>query len=286
MRWIARRRVSRPLVRSLLKLRVLRSYRISPISRPRDIVRYVLTDREVTNFTYDLANERDIAPFVAQALALPEETIATYVAEASCDRALAALLGSRLAERDDRNRTPRFGRRLGWYAVVRAVKPGLVVETGTHDGLGTALLARALQRNADEGAEGQLLSFDITPGSGWLVPDEVRRFVRIIIGDVREELPRELTGRTVDVFIHDSAHTYEHELFEYDLAMSHAAETLVLISDNAHASTALEDLAAGASTEYHYFAEQPRGHFYPGAGIGLTVWRRNGSRQPSRPAAH
>ena len=34
-----------------------------------------------------------------------------------------------------------YGRRLGWYALVRALKPRTVVETGADKGLGSCVLA-------------------------------------------------------------------------------------------------------------------------------------------------
>jgi hypothetical protein len=79
----------------------------------------------------------------------------------------------------------------------------------------------------------------------------------------------------VGMIIHDSEHTYEREQFELSFAIEHAAPSLVLISDNAHATTALSDLCQQLGIEYHYFAERPVHHFYPGAAIGLGVYIRH-----------
>ena len=88
-------------------------------------------------------------------------------------------------------------------------------------------------------------------------------------------LPAALSERHVGVFIHDSLHTYEHERFELELelALERADETLFLVSDNAHASTALPDLCRERGLSYHEFRERPVGHFYPGAALGLGVSR-------------
>ena len=76
------------------------------------------------------------------------------------------------------------------------------------------------------------------------------------------------------MIVHDSEHTYECERFELTTALSHASSTIALVSDNAHATTALRDIARDLRIDYHFFREQPRGHFYPGAGIGLAICRR------------
>jgi hypothetical protein len=63
---------------------------------------------------------------------------------------------------------------VAWYAVVRALKPQLIVETGIKQGLGSLVLLAALERNAGEGGSGRLISFDIDPFSGWVVPQRLR----------------------------------------------------------------------------------------------------------------
>ena len=76
------------------------------------------------------------------------------------------------------------------------------------------------------------------------------------------------------MIVHDSEHTYACEHFELTTAVSRAAPTLALVSDNAHATTALRDLAKNLKIDYHFFQERPRGHFYPGAGIGLAIFEQ------------
>ena len=54
----------------------------------------------------------------------------------------------------------RFGRRLGWYAFIRVIKPKVVIETGVDKGLGSILLCSALLRNKEEGFEGKYYGTD------------------------------------------------------------------------------------------------------------------------------
>jgi predicted O-methyltransferase YrrM len=171
---------------------------------------------------------------------------------------------------------PRFGRRLGWYAIARLRKPKLIAETGIHDGLGSALLLRALEINARDGVEGRLISFDPRAETGWLVPEPLRsrwepRFVTS--DDPERGLPAALEAEEVDFFIHDSEHTHAVEMFEFSAAVEHAAPGCVLLSDNAHATSALKDIAGNIGREYAFYPEKPKNHWYPGAGIGLVVCR-------------
>ena len=135
-------------------------------------------------------------------------------------------------------------------------------------------MTTAVERNAGEGSDGRLISFDVNPHAGWLVSERLRERWRPVYRATSEALERELEGVEVGMIIHDSEHTYECEHFELTTAVSHASPTTALVSDNAHATTALRDIAANIGIDYHFFRERPRGHFYPGAGIGLAILDR------------
>jgi Methyltransferase domain len=164
-----------------------------------------------------------------------------------------------------------LGHRVAWYAVARAVKPRLVVETGIKHGLGALVLLVALERNAHEGNAGHLISFDIDPFSGWVVPDRLRHNWEPIFASTFDALESTLAGREVDLFICDTPPDYEIESFEMRAALRHAAPGIVLIAGNGDRTAVLPELAAERDGEYHYFAERPRRHIYPGAGIGLAL---------------
>jgi hypothetical protein len=231
---------------------------------------FLFRNRERSNFTYDIDNVGELINFLAVALDASHAEVERFARELADDDELVSALTERCRLRDW-SYIPRFGRRIGWYCAVRLTRPALVVETGTHDGLGTCVLARALQRNVREGSPGRLKTFDVDPKAGWLVPDWLREHVDVEIGDTRTELPTHLAGEHVGLFLHDSLHTYEHERFELSCALEHADVRLVLLSDNAHATTALRDLCKEAGADYAFFAERPRDHFYAGAGIGIGV---------------
>lgn len=238
---------------------------------PLAATRYVLFDHELDNFTYSIENTRELVDFIADALAADRATVAGYVAELRDDAELVAAIREKLAGRPDRNASMPFGRRFGWYAVARIRRPTLVVETGLHDGLGATVLLRALERNRAEGHGGSLISIDIRSAAGWLIPERLRPGHEVAIGDSLRQMEPLVGDRRIGMFIHDSDHRYEHEMAELELAARLAAPWAVLISDNAHAGRALADFCEHSGLQYRFWHEIPKGHFYPGAGIGMAV---------------
>lgn len=252
------------------KIRALRTYRELRRS-PAKAFRYLLFDREVDNFTYDITNKDDLAACIAGVLGRDAGIICGYVNELESDQELRQAIEDAMGTRQGSRRSVFYGRRLGWYAAVRATKPQLAIETGVHDGLGSAVLLRALARNADEGTEGVLLSFDIRQDVGWLVPSWLRGRYELRIADARTTLAEAVADRRVDFFIHDSDHRYEHETGEFEAVLQLTGPAAVLISDNAHSGTAFRDFCSSHGLTFHFCREQPDHPFYPGAGIGIAV---------------
>jgi Methyltransferase domain len=251
-------------LRWISKARAVRSVG-APLSRH---LGYVLADPEPDNFTYELANWDELEAFVADVCGADRATVAELIAEARTDQLLARRLRDATAShRLWSKREPPLGKRLAWYALARLVRPELIVETGVHDGLGALVLLRALERNAQEGTAGRLVSFDINPAAGWIVGSDPRWELRI--EPALEGLPARLeAGPAVGIFIHDSLHTYENERAELLLAGAHLAPDGVLITDNAHGSPALRDSCEELGLRYFEFHERPAGHFYPGGAMG------------------
>jgi hypothetical protein len=255
---------------------VTQHYPQPALRRPMAALKFILTDREIANFTYEIGNYDELHRFIARNLGCPEETVRRYSLELREDADLTRRLGERLAPRKDRKAVPLYGRRVGWYCAVRVKKPSLVVETGVSDGLGSAVLLRALERNRAEGQAGRLIGIDIDPTAGWLLDNALTQHYQLVIEDSQRALPRVLAGQRLELFIHDSNHHYAHERAEYALIKPFLTPDAVILSDNAHAVPALEDFSKEEGRPYDFFHEEPVGHFYPGAGIGLS--RPSGQR--------
>ncbi len=162
----------------------------------------------------------------------------------------------RLADND-----VRYGRRVGWYAIVRALKPEHIVETGTDKGLGSCVLAAALLRNDI----GRLTTIDTSPDAGYLITGRYAEVTNQVRGNSVEVLPE---VAQVDLLLHDSWHAFEHETAEYEAA--HLTSRALVLSDNAHSTDALLEWAERTGRQFAFFHEEPDRHWYPGGSIGAA----------------
>lgn len=151
------------------------------------------------------------------------------------------------------------------YWVIRTFKPKTVVQTGVCNGLSTAFMMLALAKN---GPEGQLHAIDLAhifdpnnpdwtvPGmvygvlipegktSGWMVPDMYKDRCHIENGDAKELLPK-LIDRlpSLDMFYHDSDHSYQHMMFEFDEAMRKLDKGGIVLGDDVSWNASVWDFA-------------------------------------------
>jgi len=145
------------------------------------------------------------------------------------------------------------------YAAVKLMHPRVMVETGVGPGTtATAILS------AMKGTEGRLVSFDLGVKFGEdepipvgaLVPNELREKWELILGDSSKTLPEEI-GRLspVDMFFHDSDHTYQHVEFELETFMGHASERFLIIIDNFNWSDAPYDFCKKYGLNLYHIAD-------------------------------
>jgi len=156
------------------------------------------------------------------------------------------------------------------YAAVRILKPECVVETGIANGVSSAYILLALHRNQ----RGKLHSIGLPDPAylpegkeaGWFVPKWLRKPWHVHLGDAKEILPRLLPelGR-IDIFLHDSLHTYEHMLWEFEIAYPFLRLGELLFADDALWNSAFEDFARKVGT--------PEARILHGVG----VLRKNGA---------
>jgi hypothetical protein len=150
------------------------------------------------------------------------------------------------------------------YALVRKLRPRVAVETGVCNGFSTAFLLLALKRNG----LGELHSIDlpevvgadyepgtfwegkqgaaIPPGKepGWMIPDGLRGRWRLATGSSQEELPPLLARiGEIDLFVHDSEHSYECMDFEFRAAWPALRDGGALVADDWNWNDAFAELA-------------------------------------------
>jgi len=139
------------------------------------------------------------------------------------------------------------------YLICRMLQPKVVVETGVAYGVTSSYILLALSENA----KGTLHSIDLPPLArdaakqvGRLVPVELRGRWKLTIGSARTELPRTIDrAGGLDIFVHDSLHTYRHMQWELGLALSRLRRGGALVADDIEGNRAFEEAAAHLSVD-------------------------------------
>jgi predicted O-methyltransferase YrrM len=92
---------------------------------------------------------------------------------------------------------------------------------------------------------------------GWIIPDHLRHRWELTIGRSQDRLPT-LLGELgkIDLFLHDSEHSYDCMSFEFRTAFGHLRSGGILASDDASWNSAFEDFAASVNRSV-----QPLGRF-------------------------
>ncbi len=266
-------------------LRSLRASRIGPyINIPRrfynnsayairpaaQVLKWLFNSREDTNLTYALTerNLRYLVHFLAIATASPVDAVKAYIDEVVSDRELHAHIVGLTASGPYRSYADLrcdFGRRIGWYALARILKPDVVVETGIDKGFGAVVLCAALLRNG----KGRYYGTDINPRAGYFLKGKYAQVGTVLYSDSIESLTA-LDGK-VDLFVNDSDHSGEYELREYETIAGKLSPNAVVIGDNAHATSSLVIWSEAKNRSFMFWREQPQDHWYPGGGIGLSL---------------
>ncbi len=131
------------------------------------------------------------------------------------------------------------------YLITRLIEPNCVVETGVSSGASSAYILRALHDNG----QGHLYSIDLPPdnlpadkNSGFVVSKELGSRWQLSIGDSRTLLKPLLEEiGPVDCFLHDSLHTYDHMMFEYNTVYDFIRPAGLFLSHDVGANQAFLD---------------------------------------------
>jgi hypothetical protein len=235
-----------------------------------EIVKWAYHSRENDNFTFELTEQNldYLAATVATVTGATVATIQSYLREPEID--LYDYLKVKAADLPIDNPTS-FGRRLAWYAIARATKPRVIIETGVHQGLGSVLLCSALKRNAAEGVLGKYYGTDINTSAGMLLAAPFDQYGKILYGDSIASL--QAIDETIDLFINDSDHSAEYEAREYALVESRLSPKSIVLGDNSHVTDELLKFSVKTGRQFLFFKEEPKNHWYPGAGIGISFRR-------------
>jgi predicted O-methyltransferase YrrM len=144
------------------------------------------------------------------------------------------------------------------YSLIRALRPSTIIETGVLHGMTSAFILRAIEKNGagrlisidlpsnfDEGPankDGYFATLPPEKAPGWIIPERYLGNWELVLGASAEALPPTLEKNpAIDVFLHDSEHSYETMWFELATAWSHLTAKGILICDNIDNNTSFFD---------------------------------------------
>jgi predicted O-methyltransferase YrrM len=103
------------------------------------------------------------------------------------------------------------------YGLTRWLRPTVLVESGGFIGMSSAFILKAL---ADEKlAEPKLYSIELSENcqQGALIPEALRSWPAFVPmrGRIEDFLKSDQLPQSIDMFLHDSSHSYQHMLWEF-----------------------------------------------------------------------
>jgi len=212
---------------------------------------------------------RQVIPYakaLALALKLPKHNVEQVLAEKSIQR-LEETIQAQTASADgkgpfDFHHNGDFSLARTVYAACRVLSPSVVLETGVAYGVTTAFALQALAVNN----KGALLSIDLPPLGksadshvGRLIPRKLRERWTLCRGNVKRALcPSLALVGDVDVFVHDSLHTYQNMTFELRAVWPHLRPGALVIADDVGLNEAFHDFAREVRPSFHGVMKEER----------------------------
>lgn len=131
------------------------------------------------------------------------------------------------------------------YILCKIIKPKIVVETGVAYGLSSMYILQALSENKI----GTLYSIDsvFSPWQskemiGSAIPSHLCENWKLVFGPSSEKLKETLSSlASLDIFFHDSLHTYKNMQFEFETVWPFVNKDGFLISDDISGNNAFHD---------------------------------------------
>jgi predicted O-methyltransferase YrrM len=134
--------------------------------------------------------------------------------------------------------------------IILSTQPELVLETGICAGSSTVIILECLKQLN----KGHLYSIDdsslIKKWTSCFVTEDLKLRWTWIKDKAEAYLPTLANDFKVDIFFHDSCHTYQHMLFEYNWALRHVKSNGWLVSHDCTSNNAWEDFKKNNADKY------------------------------------
>ncbi|PYK51648.1 MAG: hypothetical protein DME20_01180 [Verrucomicrobia bacterium] len=139
------------------------------------------------------------------------------------------------------------------YGLTRWLRPAVVVESGGFIGMSSAFILKALADEELTKAKLYSIEWSEECEHGALIPEELRSasggFVPMR-GKVEDLLKRDQLPRCIDMFLHDSSHSYRHMLWEFRQFWPRLCDGGLLVSHDVQMNAAFSEFIA--KTYAHY----------------------------------
>jgi predicted O-methyltransferase YrrM len=208
----------------------------------------------------DIREQESPQDFIKKLANAAGEEIKKYLDEIETNRSFHDLLGENRGSpggRRYRTRDYGIGPELGavLYALCRLLKPDVAIETGVASGVSSSYILGALET----AGHGELYSIDLPhgpPQAGWLIPDYLRHRWHLVTGNSSEKLgPLLKEVGQIDIFLHDSDHSYQSMLHELQTAWASLKAGGLLLAHNVDMSDAFPDFCRDAGVTGHRLAD-------------------------------
>ena len=130
------------------------------------------------------------------------------------------------------------------YGLTRWQRPTVVVESGGFVGMSSAFILKAF---VDEGlttAKLYSIEWDADCEQGALVPDELQPQFVPLRGKVEDFVKRDQLPASIDMFLHDSSHSYRHMLWEFREFWGRLRDRGLLVSHDVNLNAAFPEFVA------------------------------------------
>ena len=249
----------------LVRIKIFFDYNFNNLKKS---VSWLFTSREFTNFLYEITdlNRNQMIGAISSITGKPISEVEKYFIEIESDQQFRIEIDKK-AKRIPRQKellfpVP-FARRIVWYCLIRIERPATVVETGTEKGLGSLIIQKALDMNN----HGKLYTLDLDKYAGSLLDLIDKEKISLIIGDSIHSIS---SIKEIDLFIHDSDHSAEHERKELEAIETKLSSNAFVLSDNSHITNELYNWSKKMGRKYVFIKEVPKDHWYGGAGVGIS----------------
>ena len=133
------------------------------------------------------------------------------------------------------------------YGLTRWLRPTVIVESGGYIGMSSAFILKAVADEKIGTAKLYSVELDAKCDQGALIPNELRGSSGTFVpmrGKVEDFLKRNELPPVIDMFLHDSSHSYRHMLWEFRKFWPRLRDGGLLVSHDVQMNSAFPDFLA------------------------------------------